>query len=100
MKRILTSIVMLCLISTTFAQGDYEAFRFSQIEYQGTARYMGAGGAFSATGGEFSAISVHPAAIGLYKRQQQFHLLWYSQPLAKGKIHGTSVRFSHHQPHR
>lgn len=70
MKRILTSIVMLCLISTTFAQGDYEAFRFSQIEYQGTARYMGAGGAFSATGGEFSAISVNPAAIGLYKRHE------------------------------
>lgn len=61
---------MLCLISTTFAQGDYEAFRFSQIEYQGTARYMGAGGAFSATGGEFSAISVNPAAIGLYKRHE------------------------------
>ena len=70
MKRILTSIVMLCLFGAVFAQGDYEAFRFSQIEYQGTARYMGAGGAFSATGGEFSAISVNPAAIGLYKRHE------------------------------
>lgn len=61
---------MLCLFSAIFAQGDYEAFRFSQIEYQGTARYMGAGGAFSATGGEFSAFSVNPAAIGLYKRHE------------------------------
>ena len=61
---------MLCLFGAVFAQGDYEAFRFSQIEYQGTARYMGAGGAFSATGGEFSALNVNPAAIGLYKRHE------------------------------
>ena len=70
MKRIITSIAMLCLFGAIFAQGDYEAFRFSQMEYQGTARYMGAGGAFSATGGEFSALSVNPAAIGLYKRHE------------------------------
>ena len=57
-------------MGTMMAQGDYEAFQFSQIDYQGTARFSGAGGAFSATGGEFSALSVNPAAIGLYKRHE------------------------------
>lgn len=70
MKRIISFIFILCLVGTTMAQGDYEAFRFSQIDYQGTARFMGAGGAFSATGGEFSALSINPAAIGLYKRHE------------------------------
>ena len=70
MKKLLSSILIISLFCTVMAQGDYEAFRFSQIEYQGTARYMGAGGAFSATGGEFSALNVNPAAIGLYKRHE------------------------------
>ena len=70
MKKLLSSILIISLFCTVMAQGDYEAFRFSQLEYQGTARYMGAGGAFSATGGEFSALNVNPAAIGLYKRHE------------------------------
>lgn len=61
---------MLSAITFTFAQGSYEAFRFSQIDYMGTARYMGAGGAFSATGGDFSALNTNPAAIGIYKRNE------------------------------
>lgn len=52
------------------AQGDYEAFTFSQADYLGTARFMGAGGAFGATGGDFSALSTNPAAIGLFKRYE------------------------------
>lgn len=52
------------------AQGDYEAFTFSQSDYLGTARFMGAGGAFGATGGDFSALSTNPASIGLYKRHE------------------------------
>ncbi len=70
MKKLLTSILTICLFSVVMAQGDYEAFRFSQIEYQGSARYLGAGGAFSATGGEFSAINTNPASIGLFKRHE------------------------------
>ncbi len=70
MKKFISSIFLICLFCIAVAQGDYEAFRFSQIEYQGTARYMGAGGAFSATGGEFSALGTNPAAIGLYKRHE------------------------------
>lgn len=70
MKKLFSSILFICLVGVAIAQGDYEAFRFSQIEYQGTARYLGAGGAFSATGGEFSALNTNPAAIGLYKRHE------------------------------
>lgn len=70
MKKLIIITLMLSAITFTFAQGSYEAFRFSQIDYMGTARYMGAGGAFSATGGDFSALSTNPAAIGIFKRNE------------------------------
>ena len=71
MKRIATLIiVIMSVFGMANAQGDYEAFTFSQADYLGTARFMGAGGAFGATGGDFSALSTNPASIGLYKRYE------------------------------
>ena len=66
----------ICFIFTFFAvfvvnaQSDMDAFRFSQINWEGTARFMGAGGAFGAVGAEYSALSINPATIGLYKRSE------------------------------
>ena len=71
MKKITTFIIaILGIFGMASAQGDYEAFTFSQSDYYGTARFMGAGGAFGATGGDFSALSTNPASIGLYKRHE------------------------------
>ena len=71
MKKIATFIiVIMALCGAVRAQGDYEAFTFSQADYLGTARFMGAGGAFGATGGDFSALSTNPASIGLFKRNE------------------------------
>ena len=71
MKRIASFfIIIMCIFGVASAQGDYEAFTFSQADYLGTARFMGAGGAFGATGGDFSALSTNPASIGLYKRYE------------------------------
>lgn len=71
MKKTATFIiVIMALCGAVRAQGDYEAFTFSQADYLGTARFMGAGGAFGATGGDFSALSTNPASIGLFKRNE------------------------------
>ena len=71
MRRIATLIIVIMgVFGMASAQGDYEAFTFSQADYLGTARFMGAGGAFGATGGDFSALSTNPAAIGLFKRYE------------------------------
>lgn len=71
MKKIATFIIMIMgLFGLASAQGDYEALTFSQFDYWGTARFVGAGGAFGATGGDFSALSTNPAAIGLFKRYE------------------------------
>ncbi len=70
MKKIIITILFVSISAISFAQGAYEAFRFSQDEFIGSARYVGAGGAFSATGGDFSALISNPAALGLYKRHE------------------------------
>lgn len=70
MKKILSIIFLMGIIGFSVAQGDYEALRFSMTDYMGTARFMGAGGAFSATGGDFSVLSTNPAGIGLFKRSE------------------------------
>ena len=71
MKRLfLAAILLLGVTALSVAQNDIDAFRFSQSDYEGTARFMGAGGAFSAVGAEFSALNVNPAAIGLYKKSE------------------------------
>ena len=71
MKRLfLVAILTLCASLLTMAQNDVDALRFSQADYEGTARFMGAGGAFSAVGAEFSALNINPAAIGVFKKSE------------------------------
>lgn len=71
MKRLfLAAILLLGVTVLGVAQNDIDAFRFSQSDYEGTARFMGAGGAFNAVGAEFSALNVNPAAIGVFKKNE------------------------------
>ncbi|MBO4654955.1 MAG: outer membrane protein transport protein [Bacteroidales bacterium] len=69
-KLFIATILLLGFAAATVAQNDMDAFRFSQYDYEGTARFMGAGGAFSAVGAEFSALNVNPAAIGVFKKNE------------------------------
>lgn len=71
MKKILILAIFFSMaFFTSVGQSDMDAFRFSQTEWQGTARFMGAGGAFGAIGAEFSALNINPAAIGVYKKSE------------------------------
>lgn len=58
------------LSAVAFAQNEVDALRFSQINWAGTARFMGAAGSFGAIGGDFSALATNPASIGLYKKDE------------------------------
>lgn len=52
------------------AQTAFDALRYSMLGFGGTARYMGAGGAFGAIGADFSTLSTNPAGIGLYRASE------------------------------
>ncbi|MDR1758456.1 MAG: hypothetical protein LBR51_05820 [Bacteroidales bacterium] len=71
MKKIVLGILLCAGIGILQSQNDVDAFRFSQIQQRlGTARFMGAGGAFGAIGADYSAILVNPGAIGVYKQDE------------------------------
>ena len=66
-KIVITMFIAIASISTTFAQNEIDALRYSQVFYGGTARSTAMGGAFGALGADFSSLSQNPAGIGLYK---------------------------------
>jgi hypothetical protein len=69
MKKILYFAIATIILSSTvsFAQDRYDALRWSQYFYDGTARFSSMGGAFGALGGDFASLSVNPAGIGVYR---------------------------------
>ena len=50
-----------------FAQETYENARIADTDLNGTARYVGMGGALEALGADLSTMSSNPAGIGLYR---------------------------------
>lgn len=71
MKRVISIVVLSCLcLMGIQAQNDMDAFLFSQSDWEGTARFCGAGGAFGAVGAEYSALATNPASIGVYKKSE------------------------------
>lgn len=55
------------LASTAAAQNQYDALRFLGNDVNGTARFVGMGGAMSSLGADLSTIGTNPAGIGLYR---------------------------------
>ena len=63
----LACILFTCHICTTaYGQNSYDALRFSQLDYEGTARSMALGNAFTALGGDLGAIAINPASSGVF----------------------------------
>ena len=68
MKKILISVVALASVCTAIAQETYENAKIATEDLNGTARYVGMGGAMDALGADISTISTNPAGIGLLRK--------------------------------
>ena len=68
-KIALMALSLLCA-SQAFAQNASDVLRYSYIQPRGTARFVGAGGAFGALGAEFGAISQNPAGLALFRTNE------------------------------
>lgn len=66
-QKILLLGVALAVSVGVAAQDIYQMESFSSENLNGTARYVGMGGAMSALGADVSTMGVNPAAIGLYR---------------------------------
>ena len=68
MKKTLFILVTSLTSAFAMAQDIYQVGELSTTDLNGTARYVGMGGAMGALGGDLSVMSSSPAAIGLYRR--------------------------------
>ena len=67
MKRIILIITILFPLFT-MAQTENDMFEFSAIYYNGTAKSVAMGNAMGAVGSDFSAITINPAGLGLFRK--------------------------------
>lgn len=60
------------------AQTVYDATNIAQKDLNGTARFVGMGGAMGALGGDISTIGTNPAGIGIYRSNDAMLTFGYS----------------------
>lgn len=68
MKRIITLFFGIAMATSALSQNETDALRYSYLNYNGTARFAGLGGAMGALGADMSAIGINPAGMGRYSR--------------------------------
>ena len=93
MKKVICICASMFLRSTfgALAQGEMDAYKFSQYDISGTARYMSMGGAFGALGGDISSISTNPAGLGIYRSSEVLTTMSLSSVKAKTNWVGTKM---------
>jgi hypothetical protein len=69
-KFSLIFLIVVSVISGSFAQNIDDALRYSQLFYNGSARFNSMGGAFTALGGDLSTLSQNPAGIGIFRSSE------------------------------
>ncbi|MBR1889812.1 MAG: hypothetical protein IJ816_04195 [Alloprevotella sp.] len=68
MKKIFLTLSLMLSGVALYAQDIYKAETFSSEDLNGTARYVGMGGAMGALGADLSVMGSNPAGIGLYRK--------------------------------
>lgn len=56
--------------SRAFAQDETDALRYSRLQFGGSARTLGIGGANVALGADYGSVSSNPAGLGLYQKSE------------------------------
>jgi hypothetical protein len=82
-------LVAICAFNLR-AQNQNDALRYSQTYFSGTARAMSLGGAMTALGGDLSAMSVNPAACGVFKTTNFAFTTGFNNLEAKSTFNGNS----------
>lgn len=91
MKKIMTMTALSLLMATgASAQTIYDAVKIGGKELNGTARFVGMGGALGALGGDISTMGSNPAGIGIYRSNDFMTSFGFSS-------HSTESSFSGNQ---
>lgn len=79
-----------CLALAVQAQTSYNAGTVMENQLNGTARFVGMGGAMSALGADISTMSTNPAGIGLYRSSDIAMTLGWYNPSSKSTFNNET----------
>lgn len=91
-KYTLFMVSALGMASVASAQTQYDAFRLSENELNGTARFVGMGGAMGALGADISVMGTNPAGIGLFRGHDLSTSFSFNSTKVKSDFNGTSMK--------
>lgn len=94
MKRINILAVLSMSVSALFAQTQYDAARITGTELNGTARFVGMGGAMGALGADISVIGTNPAGIALFRSHNVSTSFGFNKNMTISTFNGTKVNDS------
>lgn len=69
-KNFVTLAMLIVLPFIGVSQDFVDALRYSSLRMEGTARSGGMGNAFGSLGGDFTAIGINPAGLGIYRSSE------------------------------
>lgn len=94
MKNIRLALVIACTLFGTAvvnAQNLYDAARLMGNDLNGTARFVGMGGAMGALGGDISTMGTNPAGIGIYRSSDVMTSFGFSNIGMKSNMSGQRM---------
>lgn len=98
MKKMTFAAACLLTASVMNAQSIYDAARIMEKDLNGTARFVGMGGALGALGGDISTIGTNPAGIGIFRSNDVMTSFSVYANSQSGKYLGKDNRlFSYNQ---
>ena len=74
------------------AQDAYDVSRIIGSELNGTARFVGMGGAMGALGGDISVMGTNPAGIGIYRRNDFSLSFGLNNTAAESNFNGNTMK--------
>lgn len=95
MKSIKLLIGLAFVSSVASAQTGYDAQRFAEKELNGTARFVGMGGAMGALGADISVIGTNPAGIALFRRNDVSTSFGFNTNVVKSDFAGVNMKEKH-----
>jgi hypothetical protein len=92
MKKFIIPILgLLFSLQHLVAQNEFDALRYSNLEFYGDARFNAMGGSFGALGANMSSLSLNPAGIGVYKSSDMSFTPAFHYNYTDTKLDGNSL---------
>ena len=91
-KKSIFAVCGFALAMTVSGQNAYDAERVVGNELNGTARFVGMGGAMSALGGDISVMGTNPAGIGIFRSNDISATFGFNSTGTESVFNGTSMQ--------